>query len=78
MACGIQFNLPVVQVKTGPTVTDDISIPKPESAGEVANVTLAFGAGKIKLDSGAEDALISGTATYNVPDFKPLVKQERQ
>ncbi len=73
MACGIQFNLPVVQVKTGPTVTDEISVQKPEAAGEVENVTLAFGAGKIKLSPGAEDALISGTATYNVPDFKPKV-----
>ncbi len=75
MACGIQFNLPVVQVKTGPTVTDDISVAKLETTDGVANVTLAFGAGKIKLGPGAEDALISGTATYNVPDFKPEVKK---
>jgi hypothetical protein len=72
LACGIQFNLPVVEVKTGPTVTDDISISAPEG-NETAEVTLAFGAGRITLNPGAEAALISGTATYNVPDFKPKI-----
>lgn len=73
MACGIRFNLPIVEVKTGPTVTDDILVAKLEDPGQIAEVSLAFGAGEIDLGPGVEDALISGTATYNVPDFKPQV-----
>jgi hypothetical protein len=75
LACGIQFNLPVVEVKTGPTVTEDLSISTPEGS-ETAHLTLAFGAGKISLEPGAEEALLAGTATYNVPDFKPKVITE--
>ncbi len=75
MACGIHIDLPVTQVKTGPTVTDQITAPAPASASTVTDLTLSFGAGKITLNPGAESAsLISGTATYNVPDFKPVMK----
>jgi hypothetical protein len=74
LACGVHIDLPVTQVKTGPTVTEQISAPAPSSPSAVSNLTLSFGAGKIKLNPGAENALVSGTATYNVPDFKPVMK----
>lgn len=75
MACGIDINLPDTQVKTGPTVTDTISVPDLETKKDI-DLTLNFGAGKLVLNPGAETGLVSGTATYNVADFKPTVSTE--
>ncbi len=75
MACGVSFNLPESTLKTGPTVTDTISVPMPDSAKEV-DLSLSFGGGKLTLNPGATGDLVSGTATYNVADFKPTVKTE--
>lgn len=74
MACGVNINLPVTQVKTGPTVTDDIQIAVPQGSTSAVDFTLEFGAGEMKLAPGAEGSLAAGTATYNVPDFKPEVE----
>lgn len=74
MACGVNINLPVTQVKTGPTVTDDIQIAVPQGSTSTVDFTLEFGAGEMKLAPGAEGSLAAGTATYNVPDFKPEVE----
>jgi hypothetical protein len=73
LACSININLPITRVKTGPTVTDNINVPLLPSSQTVADVTLKFGAGTLDLQPGTENALISGTATYNVADFKPTV-----
>ncbi|RPI27814.1 MAG: hypothetical protein EHM70_17410 [Chloroflexota bacterium] len=73
MACGINFNLPVREIKTGPTVTEDLMVPLLEDSTAIADVTLSFGAGEMTLSGGAEDALITGTILYNVADFKPDV-----
>jgi len=69
-ACSLHIDLPVTQ-KVGPTVTDDINVPLPGST-QTVDLTLKFGAGTLKLHPGAS-ALVSGTATYNVSDFKPTV-----
>jgi hypothetical protein len=73
LACSININLPDTQVKTGPTVTDNINVPLLTDKQAIADVTLNFGAGKLNLQTGATGELISGTATYNVADFKPVV-----
>lgn len=73
LACSININLPSTDVKTGPTVTDNINVPLLADPKAVADVTLAFGAGNLTLQPGAEGALVNGTATYNVADFKPTV-----
>jgi hypothetical protein len=73
LACSFTVNLPNTQVKTGPTVTDNINIPLLADKQAIADVTLNFGAGKLNLQPGATAELISGTATYNVADFKPVV-----
>jgi len=73
LACSININLPDTQVKTGPTVTDNISVPLLADKQAIADVTLNFGAGKLYLAPGATGELISGIATYNVADFKPVV-----
>lgn len=69
-ACSFRIGLPLTQ-GTGPTQVDDIALPVPSGA-ETVDLTLAFGAGTLKLHPGT-DSLIAGTATYNVEDFKPEV-----
>jgi hypothetical protein len=70
-ACSFTISLPVAQ-KAGPTVVDQINVPLPSNTTQAVNLNLKFGAGILKLNSGAS-ALVSGTATYNVADFKPTV-----
>lgn len=73
MACSFSVNLPVSEVKTGPTQVENVNVPNLSGSDAVADVTLQFGAGELLLNSGAQNALISGTATYNVADLKPTV-----
>lgn len=72
MACGVSFNLPVDQITTGPAQSMDIHVPEPEDSS--VNVKLAFGAGELSIAPGAEGTLITGIATYNVPDLEPEIK----
>jgi hypothetical protein len=76
IACGININLPSTDIKTGPLVTEDIQVAMPDSSEEVVDLTLSFGAGEIKLSGGEDDYLVSGKATYNVEDFKPVLKTD--
>jgi hypothetical protein len=70
LACGVSIP---VQVKTGSTVTDTINVPFVPGNTQAYAVTFSFGAGNFTLKPGAEGAVVSGTATYNVEDFKPKV-----
>jgi len=76
VACGVTINLPVDQITTRPTQTEEINIPAPEA--DTVDLSLTFGAGELNLQPGAETALVSGTATYNVVDFKPKIKIDKQ
>ncbi|KAF0107500.1 MAG: hypothetical protein FD146_1534 [Anaerolineaceae bacterium] len=69
-ACSLRISIPITQT-TGPTTTDRISIPLPDTDGTV-HLNLAFGAGTLNLSPGAAN-LVDGTAAYNVPDLKPEV-----
>jgi N-terminal domain of toast_rack, DUF2154 len=71
MSCSLSLNLPVTRVQTGPTRTENIDIPNPDS-GDV-NLTLAFAAGELNLTPGGSGALVSGTAVYNVDELKPVI-----
>ncbi len=73
LACSININLPSTEVKTGQTVTENISIPLLSDKQAIADVTLQFGAGKLFLSPGATSDLISGTVKYNVTDLKPTI-----
>ena len=73
MACGVNINLPVKNIKVGPTVTEDVNVPNPTEAGVITKLTLDFGAGEFSLAPGATSALVEGKATYNVSDLKPKV-----
>jgi len=69
-ACTFNISFPIAQ-KTGPTQVDEITLPIPPDAATV-DLTLSFGAGTLKLHTGT-DSLVSGTASYNIEDFKPVV-----
>jgi N-terminal domain of toast_rack, DUF2154 len=69
MACGFSVDLPS-RVETGPDVTDEISVGDPKS--EETRLSLNFGAGELKLSTGAE-GLVEGTVLYNVKELKPEV-----
>jgi hypothetical protein len=71
MSCSFTVNLPVTRVQTGPTRTENIDIPNPDSGD--ANLTLAFAAGELNLTPGGSGALASGTAVYNVDELKPVI-----
>jgi hypothetical protein len=75
MACGVTINLPVDQITTGPTQTDEINVPAPQA--DTVDLTLNFGAGELNVSPGAETALVTGTAAYNVTAFKPKIKVDK-
>jgi hypothetical protein len=71
--CGIGIELPFkTEQKTGPMVTDLVQVPVPNIPTPL-NLNLSFGAGKMTLLPNSGSDLISGTAAYNVADFKPEV-----
>jgi len=77
IACGFTVNLPIeTDIKTGPTEVQEIRVPKLDGRTDVAEITLAFGAGELHLSPGAENALVEGTASYNVIDLKPEIDIE--
>ncbi len=74
MACSIDFDSAVTtEIKTGPTITENITISQPDNNNEVAEIILAFGAGELTISKGETSALIEGTATYNVADLAPEI-----
>jgi hypothetical protein len=71
-ACGFHVSIPITTITPGPTVTDQINVPLPTDLSKTVDLSLAFGAGTLKVHPG-ENSLVSGTATYNIADFKPTV-----
>jgi hypothetical protein len=71
LACSFTVNLP--RMDTGDTVTEEITVPALDESDAIAEVRLNFAAGQLNLEPGSGDALISGTATYNVEELKPAV-----
>ena len=72
MACGFSIDLPP-RAETGPDVEETIAVADPES--DETRLSLNFGAGELKLSSGA-DGLVEGTALYNVDQLKPEVIED--
>lgn len=75
VACTFSVNIPLRSVTVGSLETYSIDIPQP-FAGEVSEISLEFGAGELYLSPGSGESLVSGTATYNVEEFEPVVKEE--
>jgi len=69
LACDANVTLPTVST-AGPEVTEQISVPAPESGQ--ADLTISFGAGELTLGPGAA-SLVEGKATYNNAALKPDV-----
>ena len=70
LACGFSVNIPSAPT-AGPEVTDELTVAVPDR--DEAHLKISFGAGELRLSPGAENALVAGTATYNVPNFKPEI-----
>jgi hypothetical protein len=73
LACA-KLNLPITQIKTGPTQTEEIQIPTPKESSSGVVLNLEFIAGDLNVSPGNTGNLVSGKATYNVADFKPVVE----
>jgi hypothetical protein len=73
LACGFSVNIPSAPTP-GAVVTDEITVAAPDA--DEARVKISFGAGELTLSPGAEDDLVTGTAVYNLPNFKPEVVEE--
>lgn len=72
LACGLTVSLPDDAIDVGPVVTDQISISPPDPS-ETTDLTINFGAGELNLHPGFGSALLDGTASYNIEEFKPQV-----
>ena len=72
IACSFHINIPINTVTPGPMQTDQINIPLPADTTQTMDLSLGFGAGTLNLHPGAS-AVVSGTAQYNIADFKPVV-----
>jgi len=72
IACGFHINIPISSITPGPMQSDQINIPLPADPTQTMDLSLGFGAGTLNLHPGAS-AVVSGTAKYNIADFKPIV-----
>ena len=70
LGCTISSNAPD-WVTVGERVSEPVTVEL--DGAETARVTLRMGAGELTVDGGA-DALLEGTFTYNVADWKPDVR----
>src|ERR1019366_6449481 len=61
----------VIETRTGASQHDSVSIAR--DASEFLRVTLAMGAGNLRV-SGGSAKFLDGEVTYNVEEWKPVVK----
>lgn len=61
------------EIETGPTVTEEISVPVPDGA-TTSEVEISMGGGELSIDVGDVDGLVRGTVRYNAEDLKPSVQ----
>ena len=78
LACSFSVDIPGVDVnfgdgdgssEAGNLITEEIDIPIPEE--EPIQLRLAFGAGQLFLEPGADGALVQGTASYDIEQLAP-------
>ncbi|GAB4497243.1 MAG: hypothetical protein OHK0052_08490 [Anaerolineales bacterium] len=68
-------NLPIGTLEVGETVIETLLVNQPDSA-ETPEVEINFGAGELLIAPGATQGLLTGKATYNVSQFKPVIEYE--
>jgi hypothetical protein len=75
LACSIDLSKSITSdIKTGPRVTEHITIPQHDNKNVDADITLVFAAGELTISEGETNALVEGTATYNVIDLAPEIE----
>lgn len=74
LACTLSVPFPVSDIKVGPVERSSITVEPVGAPGETARLELSMGAGELTLRPGQSDALLSGTATFNIADFEPEVE----
>lgn len=72
LACTFTIDDQIQSVTVGSLETTEIEVSEPDS-DQISRVVLEFGAGRLDLSPGAENALVSGTAMYNVAEFEPRI-----
>lgn len=72
LSCSVTVNLPVTNLKVGPTEVDDIEVSRQDTS-ETTELVLSFGAGELALTPASIENLVEGRATYNVKEFKPEI-----
>jgi len=75
IACRFNVSVPINTITPGPMVTDPIQVPLPANTAAPVDLSLAFGAGTLKIHPGSTGILVSGSATYNIADFKPVITE---
>jgi hypothetical protein len=60
-------------IVTGPTITDEISVPAP-TGGDTPLVVISMGGGELNLGAGDTANLVEGTVAYNVQEIKPTIQ----
>ena len=70
LACNVR--VPVENIKTGDLQKEEIMVPALEVAEDL-ELEINFGAGELTINPGNDDAVVSGTATYNVDQLKPEI-----
>ena len=73
-ACTMNFAVPTTKITTGSTQTNEISVPMPAQPQNGAVLNLEFTAGSLTLSPGADETLVSGTSTFNVTEFTPIIE----
>ena len=53
IACGFHVSVPIHTVTPGPMVTDPINVPLPADTANPVDLSLAFGAGTLKIHPGS-------------------------
>jgi hypothetical protein len=79
LACTItpqipDFDIKVPTIEVGEVQEERQSIPL--AGAESADVDIIFGAGRLQLEAGVSDRLLSGTFRYNVDRWTPQITQE--
>ena len=61
------------EIKTGPTVTEEINVPVPDGA-TTSEVEISMGGGDLSITVEDLDGLVEGTVAYNVEEIKHTVQ----
>jgi hypothetical protein len=75
LACSSSLSLPSSgDSARGPLMTETLRVPAPE--GEPIELLIGFAAGTFEIEPGAEEALVEGTARYDIEQLAPRVETE--